>query len=167
MEEMGLLGSRHYFQHLTPKERSQIKLFVNVDMIGFSPKGSLHASYDPLPFNAITPFFESVNRHLHLGFQLDAWREHRSDNLSAKHLEIPTISVFEDARNHEGERILRYPYYHTEEDSLEKINILYATHMTRLIAGLVYSAANTEVTWKNPPPLPKIKKCVQDIADLG
>jgi len=146
-EERGFAGSRRFFEKAR-RRGANIRLFINVDMIGHSPQALLRASYDPRPFKSIGAFIEEVNRRFDLGFRLEAWREHMSDNQSGKRNGFPTVSIFEDGRQKNDFRTITYPYYHTPEDTLDKLDLQYATEVTRLIAGITYAAAETEETWE-------------------
>lgn len=152
LEEKGRVGSRHYFRDLFERDLTgQVKLFINVDMIGYSPTGKLLASFDHRPFAAIESLLIEANEKYRLGFKLDAWRTHHSDNASAKDRGIPTVSLYEDFRDSiEKGEFPRYPHYHTEADTIDKVNMKYATQMTRLIGAATIEAANSEATWKEP-----------------
>ncbi|MBI3295294.1 MAG: Zn-dependent exopeptidase M28 [Deltaproteobacteria bacterium] len=150
-EECGMHGSRTHF--VNSKQRGEsIALFNNIDMLGFAPKGVPSVSFDPgLHFKGLEKFV--MDLALPSSMIFTNWRNHISDNRVGVGLEIPSVSYFEDARKQDGFKD-RYPHYHTAADTIDKLNMEYATEATQVIASIVVAAAQTEARWEKVPPPP-------------
>lgn len=140
-EEQGLHGSRHYAE-VAQADGENIIGVMNADMIGFDgdsdPRLEVHAG--PLQQNAVLARLldETVR-----AYGLDLWPQvilngatRASDHASFWDRGFPAVLVIEDTEL-VGPTFDFNPYYHTTEDTLDKINRSYFTQMVQAIVGTV------------------------------
>jgi Zn-dependent M28 family amino/carboxypeptidase len=108
-EEAGLIGSRHHVGSLTEKERQEIVLYVNLDMVG-SPnfgrfvQGALERPDGPAGTVQRTLLAYFRDRNLPVEKRLRARRSgFGSDNTSFAEKGIPTVGLYTGAAETKGE----------------------------------------------------------------
>lgn len=140
-EEQGLHGSRHYAEQARATGENIIAV-VNVDMIGYEsdgePRLEIHAGLDPRSITLAHTLTESVQAyHLDLSPQVVTQRAtDLSDHSPFWKQGFPAILVIEDT-DLVGPTNDFNPYYHTIEDTLDKINRGYFSEMARAAIGTV------------------------------
>lgn len=158
-EELGMLGSKHYVETLSPAERGRIRLYLNVDMIA-SPNGAIkiydgrHSKAGPVP-----PGSAAIARLLQDHFAASARPygiadlNDRSDYAPFRKAGIPVGGIFTGAgETKSAEEAVRsggtpgHPYdpcYHRACDTLTNINhdLLPVTVDAIATATVVYAFA--------------------------
>lgn len=134
-------GSEFYLKNAKQNHQESIELFFNMDMIGYSPTGYKHVLFDPGEYRNIKSILKMANESGQLGMGLEQWGEHGSDQKSGWALGIPSVSIFESPRDHDGKEMKDFPHYHTRRDTVDKINFGYATDIVRLVTLATYHAS--------------------------
>jgi len=140
-EEQGLYGSRHYAQ-VAQAEGENILGAINADMIAYNddgePRLEVHAGLDPRNVALAHTLTETVQT-----YQLDLLPQvvlnepiRLSDHASFWDRGFPAILVIEDTDFTDPTDDFN-PYYHTPEDTLDKIDRAYFTQMVQAIVGTV------------------------------
>ncbi|MFQ5854422.1 MAG: M20/M25/M40 family metallo-hydrolase [Anaerolineae bacterium] len=138
-EEQGLHGSKHFAAAARAADEHIIGV-VNADMIAYDrdgePRMEVHAGLDPPNVALAHALTDTIQ-----AYQLDLWPQvvrngaiRGSDHSSFWNQGFPAILVIEDTEfigpTHDFN-----PYYHTPEDTLDKIDRAYLTEMVRAIIG--------------------------------
>ncbi|MCP3944115.1 MAG: M20/M25/M40 family metallo-hydrolase [Desulfobacteraceae bacterium] len=153
-EELGLIGSEAYVAKLTPEELSDIKLYLNFDMIGspnyvrfvFDGDGSDTEIAGPEGSGEIEQFF--VDYFADQDMQTDpAIMDGRSDYASFMNVGIPVGGLFTGAGGLKTEEqaaiyggTVGEPYdanYHTPEDNMDNVNWEAEKQMLKAIAASI------------------------------
>lgn len=112
-EEMGLVGSAYYADHLTPAERARIEAVVNVDSLGLGPTEvwATHADQSLLKALALTGTASklpvSVMNVDNLG---------TADSESFAHYEIPRITLHSVTQD-------SWPILHSSRDQIDAVKM--------------------------------------------
>ncbi|KYK20600.1 hypothetical protein AYK24_09980 [Thermoplasmatales archaeon SG8-52-4] len=144
-EEVGIIGSRTYVRDLYKKD-TNILVEFNADMIGFSDES------EEVPSVYISPSedakwilneIKKVNNNYGIGFNIKSWGTISSDGDRSG-------SDFYDFLLHGYESIAfwqsgRYDYYHSPEDTIDKVNFSYLANMTKLIVASIAHMADIDV----------------------
>lgn len=138
--EIGETGSE-YSLGKAVLEGAKIELFLNMDMIAYSPQGYKHVMFDPGKYLNILSVVRAANDNGKLGFKLENWGTHRSDQQSGWALGIPSVSIFESPRSVKGRVLVDFPYYHQKTDTVDKLNFEYATEVVKLVGGMALHAS--------------------------
>lgn len=138
-EEMGMIGSRHYCENpLYPKDNPDIKkhiFMLNMDMVGYLGKGEYSANFltadSSLDVNSMV---ESLNNKYSFAKKITNHRSGGSDHASFYNKKIPVAFL------HTG----LHHYYHTPEDTPDKINYSGLEEITKYAFELVWKIANID-----------------------
>ena len=136
-EEMGLIGSRHYcnspkFPLNDPDIRKHVAM-VNLDMIGYLDKGYYFAGYhDGTSSLDISRIISELNRKYSFADRITSRRGGGSDHASFYNKRIPVASM------HTG----LHRWYHTPDDTADKINYPGMEKVARYTFELVWRLAN-------------------------
>jgi hypothetical protein len=124
-EELGLLGAKDYVKKLqASQELAQIKLAVNMDMVGYNSNGIVELETNKpfeklaIDFAALAKKYTSLNTKITLG----AWG---SDHVPFLEKNVPTILTIEDWST-------KTPCYHQACDKPDTLNYQYATEIGKL-----------------------------------
>ncbi|MDD4503620.1 MAG: M20/M25/M40 family metallo-hydrolase [Clostridiaceae bacterium] len=129
-EEIGLVGSYQYLYNLSDEEFDDIVAMINLDMVGIGEAvGVMTVEEDAESFVADLAEVYLEN----FGYPYDRSTSSSSDHEGFELSGIP--SVFLDY--HED------PYYHTDEDSLDKIDQNNLYKMGCLVTSMTYDMAKT------------------------
>ncbi|MDI6705191.1 MAG: M20/M25/M40 family metallo-hydrolase [Bacillota bacterium] len=137
-EETGLVGSEEYVLELEENgEIEDIVAMINLDMVGVGDTLVFYMAYEETPTWLQEQFIASAQI---LGLQYDTDYSDRSDHANFEWFGIPTtfLSYRPD------------PYYHTDEDSIDKIQEEDMYNTGTLVASVLYQIAKT--------PMPKSPK---------
>jgi uncharacterized repeat protein (TIGR01451 family) len=138
-EELGLLGSRHYAAQARARGED-IAGVINLDMIGYESDGvpwfEIHAGLDPWAVEAAAIVSRTV-----AAYDLDLLPQvlteeaiGLSDHQSFWEAGFPALLLIEDTELR-GPTADWNPYYHTEQDTLDKLNRRYLAELTRATVG--------------------------------
>lgn len=129
-EEIGLVGSYNYVSSLEEKELYNIVAMINLDMVGVGDTiGVMTARKDAKSF--VADLAEDYVKTF--GHSYERKTSSASDHVPFEEAEIPVV-------------FLNYgpdPYYHTKEDSLDKIQKNNLYNMCTLVTTLTYDMAKT------------------------
>lgn len=140
-EEMGLHGSRFYCNHpLFPKDKPSIKKHVfmlNMDMIGYLGKGRYFATWGGGESSIdIDRIIRVLNGKYSFANQITSRGSGGSDHASFYNKRVPVAFL------HTG----LHDYYHTPEDTADKINYKGVEDVARYAFELAYRVANEDVS---------------------
>lgn len=130
-EEIGLVGSEVYVLDLYEKgEIDNIVAMINMDMVGVGDTLELKMAYEDTPTWVQEQFIASAEI---LGLNYNTGFSDRSDHANFEWFGIPTtfVAYGED------------PYYHTDEDSIDKIDEENMYNAGTLVASVLYQMAKT------------------------
>lgn len=138
-EEMGLLGSRHYAEHLD--EGAVYEAVVNVDMIGWDEGGDFSVEIagrkgfepDSLLYESFGDAAAAIGSPLQPHLLVN--ETPISDHIPFYDLGIPSVLVIE------GKRAEMNPHYHSCTDVAEYVDPAYAAHCTRAVLVTVATLA--------------------------
>jgi len=138
-EEQGSYGSRHYASQARARGEP-IAGVLNLDMIGYETDGApwfeIHAGLDPgsaFLANAVTRTVEAYGLDL-LPQVWTAMAIGRSDHESFWEQGFPALLLIEDTELR-GPTQDWNPYYHTVNDTLDKLNLRFLQEMARAAVG--------------------------------
>lgn len=144
-EEQGLLGSHHYAETARTHDEN-ITAVINADMIAYDgnsePRMEVHAGLDPHSAAIAHTFVETAQAYS-IALLPQVIRDaaiRASDHASFWDRGFPAILAIEDTER-VGPTEDFNPYYHTEQDTLDKINRSYFTQMARAVVGTVVRLA--------------------------
>lgn len=136
-EEVGLVGSWKYVESLSEKELGNIVAMLNMDMVGVgSTMGVMTVNKDAKSF--IADLAEAYIKKF--GYHYNRGTSSASDHAPFESYGIPVV-------------FLNYgpdPYYHTDQDSLDKIEKDKLYNMGTLVTAMIYDMAKT--------PMPKAER---------
>lgn len=128
-EEAGLIGSRHYTQSLKPEEIANISGMVNMDMVGVGDSiNILTASQDAQSYVADL----AVKKAEELNVSPNRGWSTRSDHYPFEAVGIP-VAFFHVSED---------PYYHSDQDTLDKIQKENLHKVGSIVANLVADIAD-------------------------
>jgi Zn-dependent M28 family amino/carboxypeptidase len=136
VEEMGLIGSERWVGNAV-KEDMDIGAYLNFDMIGYNPSNDM--SLD-IGYNAesvwISQEMESINENYSIGLNITTGQGGgASDHASFWQWGYPAVECIESEFN--------TPNYHTVNDTIDKLNMVFDMKVTQL--GLATLAKFAEV----------------------
>ena len=140
-EEQGLLGSKAYAEMLYETNEDKVIIEFNADGIGYSNSESSNTFrlWGTEDVSWLMDVVENLNKDYKIGFTLEKRtlpedQRGGSDYYSFVRYGIDSIAFFEGAWN---------PYWHSEDDTIEHMDIPYLTKATELIAsGIVWLSDN-------------------------
>lgn len=124
-EETGLIGSSHYARFLEREGKlSEIKLALNMDMIGFNSSGVVEIETDPRFEDEARMMGDLASKYtgLKTKITLGAWG---SDHMPFLEREVPSLLTIEDWST-------KNPCYHDSCDTVDLINFDYVAEITKL-----------------------------------
>jgi len=124
-EENGLLGAKHYAQHLaTTGEIRLLKLAINMDMVGYNSNGIVELETNAKFEDLANEVAQLVHSHTTLKpkITLGAWG---SDHVPFLEKNVPTLLTIEDWST-------KTPCYHASCDKPDTLNFEYAGEITKL-----------------------------------
>lgn len=136
-EEQGLIGSRHYAEDAYNNNEAIVAV-LNVDMIGFAPSGSDGIKgkiYENDPSEWIVTYTQNINQVYteYIGIQLFS----QGETWGSDHYyfwKYGYDAVFYAEYNFND-------YYHSADDTIDNMNITYATRFSRLILATLAEMA--------------------------
>ena len=138
-EEFGLLGSEYYVNNLSEDEVDRFKAYFNMDMVGSRDAGDLiFQTADGEP-NYATELTQATSLLLK-GAETPLYAGDRSDHASFFVRGIPAIQFIHSPTE---------PWYHTPEDTLDKISKEKLFEVASLVGKTVYD--NTVLEKKSGP----------------
>ncbi len=143
-------GSKYFFEVSAAKGEKNV-LFVNVDMIGYSPSGLPYVGYAGRFHPRAARLLRAANESGKLGLNLVPYDPYLSDNLSATWHGIPSIALFEEARDSRGRPVEGYAHYHKATDTLDRVNQPYALGVARWALATTWLAAQGNERFENTP----------------
>jgi aminopeptidase-like protein len=111
-EEVGLVGSRSFVQHLTGEQRTKVRAMVNVDSLGLSPTKVWHSHADPLLTDMLSEVAASMQVPLEV---MDVEKYGSADSESFRDLHIPSITLH-------SVTLPTMPILHSRRDQLQAVN---------------------------------------------
>lgn len=141
-EEIGLIGSRYYAQHMTPEERAQTDAMVNMDSLGLTPTKIWVSHSDP----ALVGDLATVAQQFKLPVEgVNVEEVGSTDSESFAQKKIPHITIHSVTQD-------TLPVLHTSRDNFDAINAKDYYDSYRLIAAyLVYLDTNLGYKPKHAP----------------
>ncbi|CAM3630051.1 M28 family peptidase [Mesobacillus zeae] len=133
-EELGLLGSEHYVNTLSQEEAREIIGYFNMDMVGSKDAGDLSIkTVDGKP-NIVSQLSQSSSTRLN-GTPTPLEAGGRSDHVPFFEAGIPSASFIHTPTE---------PWYHTPEDTLDKISKEKLLDVAEIVGTAVYSLAHPD-----------------------
>lgn len=132
-EELGLLGSYHYVETLSQDERDRIVGMFQMDMVGSRDAGELVMFTVDGEKNAVTDL--SAAAGVRTGNPLGYGQEGRSDHVPFYYAGIPAALFIHSPTE---------PWYHTPEDSLDKISKEKLQETAEIVGAAVYQVARPD-----------------------
>lgn len=143
-EEAGLIGSRNYVRELY-KNDTDILVEFNADMIGCantSEEGETMYISQTKDANWVVDEIKKVNQNYGINFNIrGAWnlsaegKRHGSDFFDFVLHGYEAVAFWESGH---------YEYWHTQNDTIDKVNFSYLTNMTKLIVASLAHLADIE-----------------------
>ncbi|SFS65230.1 M20/M25/M40 family metallo-hydrolase [Marininema halotolerans] len=127
-EEVGLVGSARYVNSLTPEEKGNIAAMINMDMVGVGDTMGLMTA-DPNATSFVADRAEDYIQTYRFPYERSS--STRSDHASFEAAGIPVAFL-----NWHTD-----PYYHSDEDTIDKINKGNIDKMGKLVTLLVRNMA--------------------------
>jgi len=142
-EEAGLLGSSAYAKNMSKEERERSVAMINMDMVG-SQNGDIGFGLGMKSGNAMGDAIKGVALRTGSAAVLRAERHSRSDHASFDNVGIPALDfgVAVKTLNHDD------PFYHSPQDTLDKINPQVLEGYGDLIAVTVLELANRSARYQ-------------------
>lgn len=146
-EEQGLLGSTQYVASLSPTERARIRAVLNMDMIGRvnSPPPTVMLEGAPLSQGMIDALAQSAQDHTTLAIQTSL-NPFASDHVPFIDAGIAAVLTIEGADSANDA-------VHSGQDTLDRLDMDYATQILRMNAGWLAAEAGIMAT-SQPAPQP-------------
>jgi hypothetical protein len=143
-EEQGLLGSKAYGDMLYETNKEKVIIEFNADGIGYSTSESANTFrlWGTEDVSWLMDVIDTLNQDYNIGFTLDKRTlpedgRGGSDYFSFVRYGIDSIAFFEGAWN---------PYWHSEDDTIEHMDLAYLTKATKLIASGIVWLLDTPLT---------------------
>jgi len=138
-EEMGLIGSRYYCDHpVFPQGSPDIKkhiFMLNMDMIGYLNKGVYFAGFDAAESSVdISAIINDLNEKYTFARRITSRGSGGSDHACFYNKKVPIAFL------HTG----GHPYYHTPDDTADKINYAGIEQVARYGFELAWRVAQSE-----------------------
>jgi hypothetical protein len=138
-EEMGLIGSRYYCENPTmPKSSPTIKkhiFMLNLDMVGYLGRGTYFASFDDGNSSIdVDLYIKQLNNKYTFADGITSRRGGGSDHASFYNKGVPVAFL------HTG----MHKYYHTPEDTVEKIDCHGMSQIAKYGFELAWRIANED-----------------------
>ncbi|MCY8206923.1 aminopeptidase YwaD [Bacillus subtilis] len=151
-EELGLLGSSHYVDHLSEKELKRSEVNFNLDMVGTSWEKASELYVNTLDGQSNYVWESSRTAAEKIGFDsLSLTQGGSSDHVPFHEAGIDSANfIWGDPETEEVE-----PWYHTPEDSIEHISKERLQQAGDLVTAAVYEAVKRE---KKPKTIKKQMK---------
>ncbi|MGF7534655.1 M28 family metallopeptidase [Bacillus mexicanus] len=151
-EELGLLGSSHYVDHLSGKELKKSEVNFNLDMVGTSWEKASELYVNTLDGQPNEVWASSHTAAEKIGFDsLSLTRGGSSDHVPFHEAGIDSANfIWGDPETGEVE-----PWYHTPEDSIEHVSKERLQQAGDLVTNAVYQAVKKE---KKPKTIKKQTK---------
>jgi Zn-dependent M28 family amino/carboxypeptidase len=149
-EEQGLLGSTQYVAALSPTERARIRAVLNMDMIGRvnSPPPTVMLEGAPLSQGMIDALAQSAQAHTTLAIQTSL-NPFASDHVPFIDAGIAAVLTIEGADSANDA-------VHSGQDTLDRLDMDYATQILRMNAGWLAAEAGIMATIQpSPQPSPQ------------
>ncbi|WP_071458998.1 M20/M25/M40 family metallo-hydrolase [Bacillus massilinigeriensis] len=147
-EELGLLGSEHYVSTLTQEEARKIIGYFNMDMVGSKDAGDLSIkTVDGNP-NIVSQLSQASSKRLN-GLPTPLEEGGRSDHVPFFEAGIPSASFIHTPTE---------PWYHTPEDTLDKISKEKLLDVAEIVGTAVYSLAHPDNQGPKTVKTPKAAK---------
>lgn len=151
-EELGLIGSTHYVNNLSEDEINRTIANFNLDMVGSRDAGDLvMLTLDGQP-NLVTELAQNASTRLN-GIATPYGQGGRSDHVPFAEVGIPAALFIHSPTE---------PWYHTPEDSIDKISKEKLQDVAEIVAAAVYEQAQFD----NMGPKPKKGKKEKAKADF-
>ncbi|MCY8386916.1 aminopeptidase YwaD [Bacillus inaquosorum] len=140
-EELGLLGSSHYVDHLSEKELKRSEVNFNLDMVGTSWENASELYVNTLDGQSNAVWESSHTAADKIGFDsLSLTQGGSSDHVPFHEAGIDSANfIWGDPETEEVE-----PWYHTPEDSIEHISKERLQQAGDLVTAAVYQAVKKE-----------------------
>lgn len=132
-EELGLLGSYAYVETLSQDERDRIVGMFQMDMVGSRDAGELVMFTVDGEKNAVTDL--SAAAGVRTGNPLSYGKESRSDHVPFYYVGIPAALFIHDPSE---------PWYHTPNDSIDKISKEKLQETAEIVGAAVYQVARPD-----------------------
>lgn len=138
-EEMGLIGSRFYCENpVFPRDNPNIKnhvFMLNMDMVGYLGKGEQQASFHSgLSSIEVGQFIDELDQKYDFARKITSRGSGGSDHACFYNKKVPVAFL------HTG----GHPYYHTPEDTADKINFKGVEQIARYAFELAWKVANAD-----------------------
>ncbi|MBI2304949.1 MAG: M28 family peptidase [Chloroflexi bacterium] len=122
VEELGLFGSRHYVDSLSPRERQAMEVMVNLDMVGVGDSWGLAGTSEMVALGqAVAEEWRVAAQEFRLAPELS------SDHASFQAASIPVLFI----------HLREDPRYHTAEDKAEYVRPEHLQTAGRIALGVV------------------------------
>ncbi|GGA43646.1 aminopeptidase YwaD [Kroppenstedtia guangzhouensis] len=128
-EEVGLVGSTRYVESLSKGERDNIAAMINMDMVGVGDTIGIMTASETADSFVANLAEELVKKG---GHDYERYTSTRSDHVPFEEAGIPTAFL-----NYHPD-----PYYHTKEDTPDKISKENLHHMGTLVTRLTHTLAD-------------------------
>ncbi|WP_203289773.1 M20/M25/M40 family metallo-hydrolase [Metabacillus sp. cB07] len=146
-EEVGLLGSEHYVSTLSDDEISRTVANFNLDMVGSRDAGDLvMLTLDGKP-NLVTDLAQKSSEKLN-GEPTPYGQGGRSDHVPFAEAGIPAALFIHSPSE---------PWYHTPEDSIDKISKEKLQDTAEIVGTAIYDLARMDQIGPKPKKAPKVK----------
>jgi len=148
-EELGLIGSRHYVNTLPDNELNRIVANFNLDMVGSRDAGDLVMRTVDGQANLVTELAQSTSSRLN-GEPTPFGRGGSSDHVPFGEKGIPAALFIHSPLE---------PWYHTPEDTLDKISKEKLQDVAEIVGTAIYDYARFD----NQGPKPKKKEKIDNL----
>jgi hypothetical protein len=149
-EELGYRGSMHHF-HNSAALNEDIQLFINLDMIAYPLTKHDSFFYDARQYkDALQDLMATATATLPAGETIHpepAPRIYRSDHNAGSVTGFPSLGIAEHVRTSQGRTLKISPGYHTPNDVIAPLDLSYAFRITKFLAALTWTAANSDENW--------------------
>ncbi|KMY52992.1 aminopeptidase [Bacillus sp. FJAT-27231] len=130
-EELGLLGSEHYVDNLPEAELNRIIANFNLDMVGSKDAGDLVMNTVDGKPNLVTELAQASSKRLN-GVPTPYAEGGRSDHVPFGEAGIPAALFIHEPTE---------PWYHTPEDTIDKISKEKLQDVAEIVGTAVYDSA--------------------------
>ncbi|KAB2331138.1 M28 family peptidase [Cytobacillus depressus] len=146
-EELGLIGSTYYVNNLSEDEKERTIANFNLDMVGSRDAGDLVLlTLDGKP-NLVTELAQASSTRLN-GEPTPYGQGGRSDHVPFAEAGIPAALFIHSPSE---------PWYHTPEDSIDKISKEKLQDVAEIVGAAVYDLARFDNMGPKPKKGPKVK----------
>ncbi|QED46550.1 M28 family peptidase [Cytobacillus dafuensis] len=146
-EELGLLGSNYYVKNISEDEKERTIANFNLDMVGSKDAGDLVLlTLDGKP-NLVTELSQASSTRLN-GSATPYGQGGRSDHVPFAEAGIPAALFIHSPTE---------PWYHTPEDSIDKISKEKLQDVAEIVGAAVYDLARFDNMGPKPKKAPKVK----------